>query len=357
MTTNLLEKMYARREPQGQILALSKSHVAEDVSFDAEARPERVKYASLSKGSNTEYIVVSMQPIGHRYTERVLADGAMIRDKLKLTLAAHQFRVEFDYQGSVTNQTHVKWRSDLDLLVVDRRCTILEYPQKPVAPYEGEPVNDLKELRSMMVRTVRAAYPDVIVNQHGGKSVSLVGGALAHKIDLVVCNWWNTNDYKRTNDKRYRGIYVLNLDSNEQVRNKPFLHNDRLSEKDVRVAGGLRKVIRLLKSIKYDCEIPLSSYDIASIAYHMEEGMLSLPKGKELLLAENALKYLKSVHGDDELRDSLWVPNKMRKVFCADGACQQSLGQLIGRLELLLKGATSEPAVAGRTIKEASVQY
>ena len=64
------------------------------------------------------------------------------------------------------------------------------------------------------------------------------------------------------------GIEILDDNEGTRVPNKPFLHNRLIMERDTETNGGLRKAIRLLKSLKYDSDekIDVSSYDLASIA-------------------------------------------------------------------------------------------
>ena len=74
---------------------------------------------------------------------------------------------------------------------------------------------------------------------------------------------------KHIKPKWHEELISLDLNCLEEVRNKPFMHNYNINDKDVKT-GGLRKVIRLLKTLKYDAEkdVKISSYDIASLAYN-----------------------------------------------------------------------------------------
>jgi hypothetical protein len=88
--------------------------------------------------------------------------------------------------------------------------------------------------------------------------------------------WWDTIAYDASGKKHERGIKVFNYKTHEHIPNKPFLHNFNIQVKDLVSTGNLRKVTRLLKTIKADAneeagynKIDLSSYDICAIAYSM----------------------------------------------------------------------------------------
>ena len=122
------------------------------------------------------------------------------------------------------------------------------------------------------------------------------------------------------------------------IRNKPFYHNFKIDEKD-KNTGGLRKVIRLLKTLKYDAEpeLKISSYDIAAVAWNMSEPALTVQRDAYLPLATNARDELKRFNDSEALRNSLRVPNGTRLVFGGGGATVESLRQLHAELADLIQ--------------------
>ena len=124
----------------------------------------------------------------------------------------------------------------------------------------------------------------------------------------------------------------------ELIRNKPFWHNYEIDTKDKKT-GGLRKVIRLLKTLKYDAEpeLKISSYDIAALAWNMSEPALTVQRDAYLPLATNARDELKRFIDNEALRNGLRVPNGTRLVFGAGGATIESLRQLHAELADLIQ--------------------
>jgi hypothetical protein len=122
-------------------------------------------------------------------------------------------------------------------------------------------------------------------------------------------------------------------------KNKPFLHNWHINDKDTRVDGCLRKAIRLLKNLKYDKkpkEASISSYDIAALMFNMPDADLIVPAGAYLQLAKRVSAFLNSLIIDTAKRDSLFVPNATRQVFSSDGATLATLKEITVELDSLL---------------------
>lgn len=159
--------------------------------------------------------------------------------------------------------------------------------------------------------------------------------------------------------KYLRGIAVYDRDIGKRVFNKPFLHNEKIDQKDRKVNGNLRKCIRLLKSIIYDEEEKnaLSSYDITSIIHCMPEPMLAYNRGQELQLIKSCNEYLNYLLRDQEHCISLSVPNGTRKIFCTEGASLNKLRITIKLLQDLLSEIEIGLSKSFRKLADARIRY
>lgn len=322
MASSRLEKLRTRRmDPLVKVAGLSEVY-------------ERLR----AEGSSVKYAIGAMQPIDPEYTKRTIEERKRVEDQLAKGFIQVGLGVTFDYQGSVTSDTHVRVYSDVDLLTVETRWYGLEPPQQPSVPYLGNAIEDLRELRNTTVKILRLAFPAATVDQSGSKAITISDGSLRRKIDVIACAWWDTNEYSRFRQKYFRGIEIFDNDKGQRVPNKPFLHNKQIDERDVATNGGLRKLIRLLKSLNYDNDekIDMSSYDIAGIVYNMFDNWLTSVAGYDLQLMKACRDYLQYLAYDKSYRDSIEMPNKMRKVFCAEGASAQGLIQLIAAMNTLV---------------------
>lgn len=312
-------------------------------------------YQKIDQSDSVRYIIGAMQPIDPEYTKNTYAQGERVINQLSNNLSVN---CDYEYQGSVTNDTHIKAKSDIDILVLTRKFHYLEAPQKPKYPYTGDPIQELLDLREESIKILTTKFPQADVDSTGSKSIAIEGGSLTRKIDVVPSNWLNTNDYVTTGSKVYRAVEILDAKKKIRLKNTPFLHNERIKVKDERTQGGLRKAARLMKSLKYDTDaIDLSSYDIVSIAYNIDDNLLSMPKEFELSLLESCLRFCENLQHDPSKRESLIVPDGHRKIFTEGHATLEGLNQLANELRKLADDVLTENSRSFKKLAEARIEY
>ena len=320
-----------------------------------EAKLLNESYRNIAQSDSVKYVIGAMQPIDPEYTKNTYKQAERVRSQLEKRLTE---KCEYEYQGSVTNDTHIKAKSDIDLLVIIDKFFTLEKPQTPKSPYKGNPIQDLLDLRKELEVTLELAFPQATVDKNGSKSISIEGGSLTRKVDVVPSNWYYTNKYTETGNDIYKGVQILDKSVPCRVANTPFLHNAWIDYKDNSTNGGLRKACRLMKSLKYDSEnIDLSSYDIVSIAFNMEDYKLALPRGSELGILASCLDYCHELQANSTLRNSIDVPDGHRKVFSEGHATLAGLNQLTAELESLSNDILRENYRSFKKLAEARVEY
>jgi len=320
-----------------------------------EAKLLNESYRNIEQSDSVKYVIGAMQPIDPEYTINTYKQAERVRSQLESRLTE---KCEYQYQGSVTNDTHIKAKSDIDLLVIIKKYFSLEKPQAPKSPYKGDPIQDLLDLRKESEDSLELAFPKATVDKKGSKSISIEGGSLTRKVDVVPANWYHTNKYTETGKEIYKGVEILDKSVPCRLANTPFLHNAWIEHKDNKTSGGLRKACRLMKSLKYDSEnIDLSSYDIVSIAFNMEDYKLNLPHGSELGILAACLDYCHNLQADSVLRNSIDVPDGHRKVFSEGHATVAGLNKLTEELESLSNDVLRENYRSFKKLAEARVEY
>ena len=304
------------------------------------------------------YTVGAMARVDPRYTEITYEQGERVRNQLDKALKGSNAACDFEYQGSVTNDTHIKSYSDIDLLAITCRFWILEPPQQPTHRYEGNPIADLKEIRMTSCKTLREEFPTAEVDDSGTKSVAISGGSLRRKIDVVPANWFHTNEYATSLAKRHRAVQVLDVRTGERIKNSPFLHNYLIHERDVATQGGLRKVVRLMKSLKYDSgRVDLSSYDLTSIGYNMPEHEVTTGPGEEIPLLARLKTYLDRIAAMPQLRAEMTTPDESRKVFAEGHATLEALQAIQSEVNDLVEAVCNDRKKSFVKLMEARVAY
>lgn len=310
-------------------------------------------------GDSTIYALEAMEEINSDYTANTYKQVERVQHQLKPGLKEYGIDVDFRYQGSVPTNTHIKLYSDIDLLTIHQRFYTLEPPLVPAIPYNGNPLEDLKDLRSKTLEILEKAYPACDIDDTGGKALTISGGSLNRKIDIIASNWYDTVSYKQYTIETNRGIHILDRKNNDRISNFPFLHMHWINEKDKVVGGNEKRLIRLLKSIKADAdeEIKVSSYDIASLVYRMDNSDLLTTKNQRLNLLKNCSQFLGKIISDDTFRNVLYVANGTRRIFCSDGAKVEEVAKLKKELDELVYEIAKEIKPLYESIQKATINY
>ncbi|MCO6002707.1 hypothetical protein NML04_12075 [Clostridium perfringens] len=280
-------------------------------------------YEKVNEKDIYKYILGAMEEVDNIYTKNTFLEAERVTNQLD-KIKNSNLNFEYRYQGSVSNNTHIKAHSDIDILVIIDKFVTLENPQKPINPYKGNPVKDLYELRINCEEHLKKAFYKAEVNCDGAKSISLKGGSLKRKIDVVPSNWFNTNMYKELGEEKFRGVQVLDKFTQKRIKNTPFYHNYLLEEKDLKCCGNFRRLVRFVKTLKADSEneINFSSYDITALIYNMNDSDF-LVENKYLMLIKNFKNYVEYVIQDSEYRKALYVPDRSRKIFVKDNSLEE----------------------------------
>lgn len=263
------------------------------------------------------YIEESMDPVDNEYTKLTFEECDRVQSQLEAAYKANGLKITFRHQGSVTTDTHIKFYSDVDLLVLTDKFYCVQKPLEPTSPYKGNAIDDLQEQRNIAVERLTTSFPKAKVDTSGSKAVTISGGSLLRSIDIISASWVDTERYKASGVEKDRGISLLDLNGPTRISNFPFIHNDEINKKDVLTSGDLKKLIRFIKSVRYDSDnkISVSSYDIAALCYNLPLEDFKKSSGNPYELAHSFTVFSNKILADEGFRNSLEVPNKTRTIF------------------------------------------
>jgi hypothetical protein len=313
---NKMAKLQERRRDNETYIGFSSTEdsIMSSVFREALLKNELRKSIESTGFSENEYWVYeSMKEVGDKYRNKSYTEAK----KIEKTLRENEVNnIDIDFQGSVTNNTCIRYVSDIDLLVVTQDFFSLEPPLKPEYPYNGNPLKDLKILRARCIDILKHTFKSSAIDTTKSKCISISGGSLQRDVDVVICNWYHTVNYHTTMEEFQKGIKVLDVTENARVLNLPFLHNNLLDKKDVETKGKYKQFVRLIKSIKSDADdnIDISSYEITALLYHMNNTrILGLTNPHDILSGINS-HFIYLCNHRDEL-SKLYVPNKTVKII------------------------------------------
>lgn len=299
-------------------------------------------FSDIRINESVKYALESMSPIEPSYTKNTYMASENIRKNLTKGLNNKGLTVEYRHQGSLETDTHIKLHSDIDILVFTEKYYSMELPLTPSSPYQGDPLADLKELRQECFNVLNSTYNQV--DNSKAKSIQVFPTNPKRKVDVVPANWVNTQDFQVTSNEKYRGIHIYDKDNHSRQKDFPFMHIANVKAKNALVTGGLAKLVRLLKTLKVDAdyEINLSSFEITSSVYAMENHLLHKPKYQELLLMNEGSKQLDKIITNKFYRENLMSPNDKERVFGTSETKIVELKKLKLELDELIEDITEE---------------
>jgi hypothetical protein len=263
-----------------------------------------------------DYIAEAMEPVPPEYTAKTFDESERIQNQLSKEFGLRELSIEYQHQGSVTNDTHIRFYSDIDLLVIPKWFWTVLRPLVPKNPYDGDPLQELIDLLMICEDKLGRAFPEATVDSAKPSALGISEGSLDRKVDVVPANWLNTQRFVETGHLFYRGIQVLDFPNRRRLTNYPFKHNWRLDKRDDQTAGRLRRLIRFVKSVRADADSPIdvSSYDICGLCYSMEVETLAAASS-DLYLCVLWCQYALSLLNSAEKRAKILVPNETRYLF------------------------------------------
>ncbi|KHS81644.1 hypothetical protein [Pectobacterium brasiliense] len=318
-----LKKLKDRRQGSAQLFALNSGN--ESLAYFSDLRPSEF-YENVRESDSIKYVIGAMAPVNPTSTSVSIQEGERVANTLISMLNTSGISTEFKLQGSVALDIHIEGHSDVDMLILKKDVILVQRPTLPSTNYTAAPdqrdmITQIKEIRLVSEDKLTSRYHQAEVDCSNKKSISISGGSLARKVDIVPGCWFDTHDYQRSGQQYDRIVKIYDKSEHKFIENRPFLHIKKVEDRDYYYAGNLKKIVRLMKNIVADMPDykknkarKLSSFDLTSIAYHMD-GKLSCSEHLPLLLVERLHLWLEELRGNENLRNSLLVPDTTRAIF------------------------------------------
>jgi len=322
--TNLVENVKKRSNP---------GSLNEAVLFN-KSYSDELRNISTSDLKVLEYVKRAMQGVDAVYTSRTIEAG----DKIKEHLKRNDPSLDFEYQGSVMCNTHIKGYSDIDLIQItgsfyshenitkfDEKYKFdfsLTLSQKQSLlnvingrSYEGDANSDLRKIRINAENVLTNIYKYVDITK--AKSIEVNPTNPDRTVDVVTASWYKTAESEVNSSKELRGIQVYDKDKNMRLSvDYPFLKILLLDQKDKSVNGRLKKMIRFLKTLKADSDYDLkgiSSFDLSSVCYNINTSLYKEKIYYELITV--LFLEFKKIIEDDNYRNSIMSIDKTEFIF------------------------------------------
>jgi hypothetical protein len=277
-------------------------------------------YKKRSTQPHTQYALGAMQEVGADYTRVGLETAERVGKQLEQKLTTP---VMFRLQGSVPLNIHIRALSDVDLLTLDNRFLTYSLAGCRSHTYGSTNLTSmqvLQELRQGAEKVLREAYPAAKVDCSGSKCIALSGGSLPRSIDVVPSHWNDGIGYQASQELHDRGVTILDSKIPQTLENLPFLHIKLVHDRDLGVFGGLKKAIRLAKSVRRDADSfavakKLSSFDIASLMFHADQNALKMSFFYELSVLSETQRFFDWCYNNKNIAKTLRTPDNTRFIL------------------------------------------
>jgi hypothetical protein len=244
---------------------------------------------TISYSTVLTYVRLAMRGVEPDYTRISKEAGERVKRHLSATMTG----VEFEYQGSVMTNTHIRSYSDVDLLTISTdfysydalssnlvannsnyQSSYYPYQIEKIraevnnTPYSKDALQELRRIRLDAEKKLLDVY--TICDITKPKSIKITNTSLKRDVDIVVANWYDDIPSIINNKGQFRGVQVYNKETHSKgLPDYPFLSINRINDRGNQTVGRIKKMIRFLKNLKAKSShnIELNSFDFNAICY------------------------------------------------------------------------------------------
>jgi len=329
-----------------------------DRKFDRELNESLISktFSASQLPDNVKYLVESMRPIDQKYNSKTIDAASRVQKHLQDGYDLH-FNRAYRTQGSVRTATNIKVHSDFDLLTIIDRYHF----NAPGIPNESDytetsPDDDILELRTQSTKILKEIYDEV--DDKGEKSISVFNKSLNRKVDIVFCFGYHGQKYIETKDEYYRGVYLYKFPIKTKERDFPFAHLGQVNSKGDNTSDGSRRGIRLLKTLRADCDTELKvvkSFHLTTIVHSIANLNLQYLPGNEITIAKAMSDEMKKLIDEPTYRKEVKSPNEMETPLAKDETVPE-IKRLKEDLDTLIEDSAKE-ILSSQVIKKAILTY
>lgn len=285
------------------------------------------------------YALESMQEIDPSYSYKTFHLAKRIQDKIATRFRAIDLQVDFRYQGDIQTETHIVLYGGVELIILSHSLD-----NKP-----WKKINHITQ-EIMDLLTSDATYKEV--NFSSKLKIKLTTLKPSCEINILPAIWLDNPEYTHTRREIDRGICEYNLAQKTRRRYLPFLNIARINARDTRCNGGLKKMIRLLRTLQRDANetIDLSNYEISGALYGIPEKQLKYNPEYSLSLLGVASAQLNRIIADKGYRESLISPSEKELVFGKKENKVNEVQKLKNELDSLIEDLQEELRKKDKTL-------
>ncbi|MEP0369377.1 MAG: hypothetical protein ABJN36_02460 [Cyclobacteriaceae bacterium] len=274
--------------------------------FD-EARRESILSESFDEsdyGDCIKYCLESMCEVEPSYAYKAFHIAKKLQEKLNKELQDRKIKVDFRYQGPIQTETHILLFGGIELIVLQES-------------YDNKPWEKVKKLTGEIIEILGADPAYQRVDYSDKYHINVTTTKPTCEINILPAIWLNNPDFKESKREIDRGILEYNFQKKTQRKYLPFRNIARINSKDRKTNGGLKSLIRLLRTLQRDAQsrISLTNFEVSALMYAIPEKQLIHNPKKPLALLGIASAQLNRASSDRKYVETLISPSQRELVF------------------------------------------
>lgn len=301
--------------------------------FD-EARRESILSDSFDEseyGDCIKYCLESMHEIEPAYTYKAFHVARKLQEKLSKEFQEKGIKVDFRYQGPIQTETHIMLFGGIDLIVLQES-------------FDNKPWEKVKKLTGEIIDALSSDPNYHQVDYSNKYTVNVRTTKPTCEISILPAIWLDNADFNNTKREIDRGVQEFNFLSKTQRKYLPFRNIARINSKDRKANGGLKSLVRLLRTLQRDAsdDISLSDYEVSSLMYAIPDKQLIYDKKKPLSLLGIASAQLNRASSDPKYVQTLVSPSERELVFGKKPGKREEIKKLKIELDKLISDIKEE---------------
>ncbi|MFT7232186.1 MAG: hypothetical protein ACI8TA_001402 [Cyclobacteriaceae bacterium] len=309
--------------------------------FD-EARRESIyseTFEESDHGDCIKYCLESMHEIDPAYAYKAFHVARKLQEKLLAEFHKKNIKVDFRYQGPIQTETHIMLYGGIELIVLQES-------------FDNRPWQSVKKLTGEIIETLSADPSYHRVDYSDKYHINVITTKPTCEINILPAIWLDNAEFIKTKREIDRGIWEFNFQKKTQKKYLPFKNIARINSKDRLTNGGLKSIIRLLRTLQRDStdNIELSNHEISSLIYAVPDKQMIFNPKKSLALLGIASAQLNRAAKDQKYVEELISPSERERVFGKKQGKIEEIKKLKNALDKLLSDIKEELKAEQKTV-------
>ncbi len=307
-----------------------------------EARRESIYSDSFEEsdfGDCIKYCLESMHEIEPAYTYKAFHVARKLQEKLSLEFHKRNIKVDFRYQGPIQTETHIMLFGGIELIVLQES-------------FDNKPWERVKKLTGEIIEILSTDPNFHKVDYSDKYHINVVTSKPTCEINILPAVWLDNAEFRKTKREIDRGIWEFNFQKKTHKKYLPFKNIARINAKDRVTNGGLKSIIRVLRTLQRDStsRISLSNHEVSALIYAIPEKQLIYNPKKPLALLGIAAAQLNRAAKDQKYVEELISPSERERVFGKKPGKREEIKKLKTELDNLILDIKEELKAEQKTV-------